>query len=235
VILTPSPCWPHPPLPHAQGAPIDVYVCSGQSNSHGWYADVAALSQGNQHYANAPDARALYAYQCALVGAASYSTGSMGQLSPEGAGHVSTFTGFGPELSAGSDLAARFGRPLAVIKFASGGANLDTQFRKAANYLYPLLIAKITNSLQQLTAQGYTPTLKGFFWLQGETDAGANPATYTNDIAQFVSDLRHDLQVTNLEFVLTEINSNMPAFAPSKRAWRRSTAACSPSSIRIRM
>ena len=202
-----------PIAPRAQGAPIDVYVCSGQSNSHGWYADVAALIPANQHYANAPDARALYAYQCALVGAASYSTGSMGQLSPEGAGHVSTFTGFGPELSAGSDLAARFGRPLAVIKFASGGANLDTQFRKSANYLYPLLIAKITNSLQQLTAQGYTPTLKGFFWLQGETDAGANPTTYTNDIAQFVSDLRNDLQVTNLEFVLTEINSNMPAFA----------------------
>ena len=202
-----------PVAPRAQGAPMDVYVCSGQSNCHGWYANVAALSLGNQHYANAPDARALDAYQCALVGAASYSTGSMGQLAPEGAGHVSNFTGFGPELSAGSDLAARFGRPLAVIKFASGGANLDTQFRKAANYLYPLLIAKITNSLQQLTAEGYTPILKGFFWLQGETDAGANPTTYTNDIAQFVSDLRNDLQVTNLEFVLTEINSNMPNFA----------------------
>jgi len=202
-----------PAAPRAQGAPIDVYVCSGQSNCHGWYANVASLSPANLHYANAPDARALDAYQCALVGAASYSTGSMGQLAPEGAGHVSNFTGFGPELSAGSDLAARFGRPLAVIKFASGGANLDTQFRKAANYLYPLMLTKITNSLQQLTAQGYTPTLKGFFWLQGETDAGANPTTYTNDIAQFVSDLRSDLQVTNLEFVLTEINSNMPNFA----------------------
>ena len=201
---------------HTNGTPIDVYVCAGQSNEHGWYANVANLSQTNVHYANSPDSRALFAYQAALVGAASYSTGTIGQLSPDGAGHVSNFTGFGPELSDGSDLATRFGNQLAIIKFASGGANLDTEFQKSANYLYPLMITKITNSLQQLTAQGYVPTIKGFFWLQGETDAGANPTNYTNDIANFVKDIRSDLQVPNLEFVLTQINSNMPAFATNQ-------------------
>jgi hypothetical protein len=200
--------------PHAQGAPIDVYLVSGQSNAQGWVANVASLSLSNAHYANAPDVRALSAYQCALAGATYYSTNSMGQLYPEGGGHSGNFAGFGPELSAGSDLAARFGRQMAIVKFASGGASLDTQFAKSANYLYPLLIGKITNSLAQLVAQGYTPTLKGFFWLQGETDAINTPANYYADIRTFISNLRTDLQVTNLEFVLTEINSNMPNLVP---------------------
>ncbi len=76
-----------------------------------------------------------------------------------------------------------------------------------------MMISEITNSLQQLTAQGYIPTVRGFFWLQGEADATANPTTYTNDIANFVKNVRTDLQVPNLEFVLTQVNSNMPAFA----------------------
>jgi len=113
-------------------------------------------------------------------------------------------------------LAERFGKSLAIVKFASGGADLDTQFAKSANFLYPRLIAEVTNSLAQLIAQGYTPTLKGLFWLQGESDALLNPSTYATDIGQFVSDVRTDLKVPTLQFVLTEINTNLPAFALSQ-------------------
>jgi hypothetical protein len=140
----------------------------------------------------------------------------VGQLSTEGAGYSGNFSGFGPELSAGSDLAVRFGKPIAIVKFASGGADLRTQFLKSANLLYPRLIAEITNSLQQLIDQGYTPTVKGFFWLQGESDAMLNPSTYAADIAQFVSDVRTDLNAPALQFVLTEINPNLPAFSLSQ-------------------
>jgi len=206
-----------PATPHAQGTPIDVYVCAGQSNAHGWQANPANLSRDNLHYVNAPDARVLFAYQANLVTQKNfYSQGSVGQLSTEGAGYSGNFSGFGPELSAGSDLAEHFGRPLTIVKFASGGADLDTQFAKSANFLYPRLIAEVTNSLAQLIAQGYTPNLKGFFWLQGESDALLNPSTYATDIGQFVTDVRTDLNVPTLPFVLTEINTNLPAFALSQ-------------------
>jgi hypothetical protein len=206
-----------PAEPHAQGTPIDVYVCAGQSNAHGWRANPANLSLSNRHYVNAPDTRALFAYQANLVTQKNfYSQGSMGQLYTEGAGYSGYFSGFGPELSAGSDLAERFGKPLAIVKFASGGADLDTQFAKSANFLYPRLIAEVTNSLQQLIDQGYAPTVKGFFWLQGESDALLNPSTYATDIGQFVSDVRTDLNVPTLQFILTEINPNLPVFALSQ-------------------
>jgi hypothetical protein len=206
-----------PAPPHAQGTPIDVYVCAGQSNAHGWQANPASLSLTNLHYVNAPDVRALFAYQANLITQKNfYSQGSVGQLSTEGAGYAGNFSGFGPELSAGSDLAVRFGKPLALVKFASGGADLHTQFLKSANLLYPWLIDEVTKSLQQLIDQGYAPTVKGFFWLQGESDAMVNPSTYAADIAQFVNDVRTDLNAPTLQFVLTEINTNLPAFALSQ-------------------
>jgi fibronectin type 3 domain-containing protein len=204
-----------PTTGHTNGTPIDVFISAGQSNDQGAYAFVPDLSQTNLHYANAPDSRALFAYKHAQYNAPtlSWNTGSVGQLSPDGAGHGENLPGFGPELPVGTDLAVRFGKPLVMIKFAAGGADLHTDFLKSDNFLYPEMITEITNSLQQLTAQGYIPTIRGFFWLQGEGDATANPTTYTNDIAQFVSDVRSDLKVPKLEFVLTQINSNMPAFA----------------------
>jgi hypothetical protein len=206
-----------PAPPHTQGTPIDVYVCAGQSNAHGWQANPASLSLTNLHYVNTPDARALFAYQANLITQKNfYSQGSVGQLSTEGAGYAGNFSGFGPELSAGSDLAVRFGKPLALVKFASGGADLHTQFLKSANLLYPRLISEVTNSLQQLIDHGYAPTVKGFFWLQGESDAMVNPSTYAADIAQFISDVRTDLNARTLQFILTEINSNLPAFALSQ-------------------
>ncbi len=212
VLLTTTPA-----PPHTQGTPIDVYVCAGQSNAHGWQANPASLSLTNLHYVNAPDARALFAYQANVITQKNfYCQGSVGQLSTEGAGYSGNFSGFGPELSAGSDLALRFGKPLAMVKFASGGADLHTQFLKSANLLYPRLIAEVTNSLQQLIDQGYAPTVKGFFWLQGESDAMLNPSTYAADIEQFVSDVRTDLNASALQFVLTEINTNLPAFALSQ-------------------
>ena len=206
-----------PATPHSQGTPIDIYVCAGQSNAHGWQANPASLSLTNLHYVNTPDARALFAYRANLITQKNcYSQGSLGQLSTEGAGYAGNFSGFGPELSAGSDLAVRFGKPLVMVKFASGGADLHTQFLKSANLLYPRLIAEVTNSLQQLVDQGYAPTVKGFFWLQGESDALLNPSTYATDIAQFISDVRTDLNTPTLQFFLTEINSHMPALALSQ-------------------
>ena len=195
------------------GTPIDVMIVAGQSNTQGWQANVAALSTGNRHYADAPSPNAFIAYKQNAYGQPLYISGSLGQLSSLGAGFAGQFDGFGPELSTGTDLAGRVANKVAVIKFASGGAGLNAHFKKSANNLYPLLIAQVNSGLAELTAQGFAPTLKGFFWLQGETDALDNTAAelYGANITQFVSDLRSDLVAPALKVVLTEINPNMPA------------------------
>ena len=212
VLLTADPAPARP-----AGTPIDVMIVSGQSNAQGWQANVAALNSGNRHYADTPSPNAFIAYKQNAFGQPLYISGSLGQLSSLGAGFAGNFDGFGPELSTGTDLAGRLPNKVAVIKFASGGASLDNHFKKTANVLYADLMATVNGGLAQLTAQGFAPTVKGFFWLQGETDAlgggtdATDAAAYGANITQFVADVRADLGVPTLKFILTQINPNMPA------------------------
>jgi len=198
------------------GTPIDVLIVSGQSSSHGWQSNAAALNSNNRHYADTPPANALLAYKENGLGDPLYNTGSLAQLSTQGPGFAGIFDGFGPELSLGGDLASRLPHKVAFVKFSVGAAGLDNHFKKSVNFLYPLLVQQVTSALAQMRAQGFAPELKGLFWLQGETDAGStgfdqnDAPDYGANITRFVSDLRADLNAPALKFYLTEINKNMP-------------------------
>ncbi|MDX2082020.1 MAG: sialate O-acetylesterase [Terrimicrobiaceae bacterium] len=203
--------------PRPSGTPIDVFLVAGQSNAHGWQANAAQLSSQNQHYAASPETGALLAYRQKLLGDSQYSSGSIGGMGTQGSGFAGHFDGFGPELAAGSDLASAQNTQVALLKFAVGSAGLNANFRKTAptdpnpaNHLYSTMLATFQESLQQLRDQGFDPQLKGLFWLQGENDTGSDASLYAANIAQFVSDLRADLESPELKVFLTEINGNMP-------------------------
>lgn len=206
-----------PAVVRPAATPLDVYIVAGQSNSHGWKANVAELTGGNSRYVSNPSQRAFFAYKENNNGDAFYNTGSLGIVSPTGAGHQANFNGFGPELSAATDLAGKLTNRVAIVKFSVGGASLEGLFKKTANKLYPVMISHIQASLQQMADQGYAPSLKGMFWLQGENDSNASFAPlYAANISQFVQDVRQDLGVPNLKFIGTEINANMPSFSNTK-------------------
>lgn len=203
--------------PRPTGTPIDVFLVAGQSNAHGWQANAAQLSAQNQHYAVSPETGALLAYRQKLLGDPQYSSGSIGALGTQGSGFAGRFDGFGPELAAGSDLASAQNTQVALLKFAVGSAGLNANFRKTgptdpnpSHHLYATMLATFQESLQQLRDQGFDPQLKGLFWLQGENDTGSDASLYAANIAQFVSDLRADLDSPELKIFLTEINGNMP-------------------------
>jgi hypothetical protein len=105
-----------PTANRAANTQIDVVIVSGQSNAHGWAANVAQLSSANQHYAVSLNPKAMLAYKEKNLPDPAYSTGSVGILAPQGAGFGGDFNGFGPELSLGTDLADKTGHYVAVIK-----------------------------------------------------------------------------------------------------------------------
>jgi hypothetical protein len=197
--------------PHRVDEPIDVLIVAGQSNAHGWLADVSQLSAQNQPYAASPNPLAMLAYKERVLPDPLDNVGTFATLCPQGPGFAGNFNGFGPELALGTDLANHSRHSLAIIKYAIGAAGLNAHFKKSAALLYPPFTAFVTTSLQQLRDQGFAPTLKALFWLQGETDAGDHPDLYGQNITQFVHDLRQDLNAPDLKFFLTEINPNMPA------------------------
>ncbi|MBT2746341.1 MULTISPECIES: sialate O-acetylesterase [unclassified Lysobacter] len=197
--------------------PIDVFIVSGQSNSQGWGANSARLSAANRHYADAPDPRALLGYRQHLLGDALASIGSMAQLDTQGSGFHGNYDGFGPELALGSDYAVGSDKPVAIIKYAVGMAGLAQNFVKtgaSATPLYPTLIQHIHAMLAELRGQGYAPTLRAMFWLQGESDALFGTGSgYGANLSRFMADVRADVQAPQLRFYLTQINPNMPSFA----------------------
>jgi hypothetical protein len=197
--------------PHPADEPLDVLIVAGQSNAHGWLADVSQLSAQNQAYATAPNPLAMLAYRERVLPDPLDNVGTFATLCPQGPGFAGNFNGFGPELALGTDLANATRHPLAIIKYAIGAAGLDAHFKKSAKLLYPPFTSFVTTALQQLRDQGYAPSLKALFWLQGETDAGDHPERYGQNIVEFVHDLRQDLNAPDLKFFLTEINPNMPA------------------------
>ncbi|WP_394620253.1 sialate O-acetylesterase [Lentzea sp. JNUCC 0626] len=200
--------------PRAHGQPIDVVVVAGQSNAHGWASDTAKLSEANRHYATAPNPHALLGYRQRNLPEPADNIGSMGQLAPQGAGFVSHFSGFGPELSLGTDLADRRGR-VAVIKYAVGSSGLARNYLKQSPYGAPLygdFLTQLTTGLDQLRQQGFAPRLRTVYWLLGETDSGdGTAAAYGANMTKLMADLRTDLDAPRLSAVLTQINPNMPA------------------------
>jgi len=200
--------------------PIDVFLVAGQSNAHGWGVDAAQLSASYRHYADAPSPQALLAYMQKNRPDPLYSIGSPARLSTQGAGFGGNCDGFGPELSAGTDLAELLKKPVALLKYTVGTAGLITNFRKEgpadlnpANHLYGPMLEFFKKSIQQLRDQGYTPRVSALFWLQGESDSGdlRSAMGYAKAIAQFISDLRGDLQAPEMKAFLTGLNANTVA------------------------
>jgi hypothetical protein len=200
--------------PYPVDQPIDVLIVAGQSNAHGWQANVSQLSAQNQSYATSLNPLALLAYRERVLPDPLDNVGTFATLAPQGPGFAANFNGFGPELALGTDLAKATKHRVAIIKYAIGAAGLDAHFKKSVHLLYPPFTSFVTTAMQQLRDEGFVPKLRALFWLQGETDAGNHPELYGQNITEFAHDLRQDLQAPDLKFFLTEINPNMPALAP---------------------
>jgi lysophospholipase L1-like esterase len=191
---------------------------AGQSNVLNWHADAALLPADAHdkeirffHHSGAPPAKG---------GAQPFNATSGGQwvaLGPQRQEpHVRYARDFfGPEISLARTLAPGEASALAVIKTAYFGSNLAEDWRPDAtggNRLYGLMLAQVREALAKLAERGETPRLAGFFWMQGETDAGnaTHAATYEANLRAFIARLRKDLNAPDLPVVLGRIGPRPP-------------------------
>lgn len=103
--------------------------------------------------------------------------------------------------------------PSLTAKWTAEGKTLH----KYNGYLYNRLISVTEGAFAALRAQGYTPTVKGYIWMQGEADAGdASLANaYEENLTMFINDLRSDVaeiaedeDAANRPFVIGKICSS---------------------------
>ncbi|MCW6037049.1 sialate O-acetylesterase [Spirulina subsalsa FACHB-351] len=136
--------------------------------------------------------------------------------------------GFGPEITLGVTIARRLQKPVAMVKYAQNGTDLESQWNpKLEDSLYHEMMVRVQRAIAQLCQVGYRPEVAGFFWMQGESDAkGDSPSetlrdrnramNYAQNLTQFISRLRQDLNSPQLPFIqgliFLENNHQTPNF-----------------------
>ena len=150
---------------------------------------------------------------------------SIGYAGYEGRHH------FGPELEIGWQLAEHFDEPVLLIKTCWGGKSLMKDFRPPSSggevgpyYTrmieeYRAAIASIEAHFPQLA--GLEPELAGFIWFQGWNDMFTDGAieAYAENLANLVRDLRKELEVPDLPFVVGQTgNADNPELWAAQEA-----------------
>lgn len=101
---------------------------------------------------------------------------------------------FGPEISLGRTLADAFPqRNIAIVKYAHGGSNLHSNW-DSSGARYTTFLDVVSDALDEITASGATYSLKGFAWIQGESDTSTtNSANYATNLTDLISRIRADV------------------------------------------
>ena len=211
---------------------IDVYLIAGQSNAVGFGSDgLSASILNDPRYTNGFD-NVLY-----------YGVGEnnvVSELVPVTVGLGKNTESVGAEVGIAAAVSGS-NRMSAVIKHAIGGSYLypTTDGTPAQNYgtwtppsyiekygintdgnkmgdIYEEFVKTVTNGVALLKAEGYTPVVKGIWWMQGEAETPyeARANAYEELLTMLIAQMRADVgtivnaDLSNLPFVMGKITRN---------------------------
>lgn len=98
----------------------------------------------------------------------------------------------GPEVFLGRTLTDA-GDRVAIVKYAIGGTDMD-DWDPVTGQRFAGLVTRMNSTLGALVAQGYTPTVRGGFWMQGEEDALTLPlaSAYGGNLTELLAAFRRN-------------------------------------------
>ena len=114
--------------------------------------------------------------------------------------------------------------------------NMPTDNEYKIGRLYNLFLNTVANGIDMLKSEGYTPVIKGIWWMQGEAETSSSlyAAEYEAALTDLINDLRSDigkimdLNLSTLPFVMGEItrnpNTTQPKYIENVRQAQRNTA-----------
>lgn len=185
---------------------VNVVLVAGQSNASG-RGDISELP------ASPFDADIEFLYETDITGPSSpaSSSGMFVPLIPPG-------STIGPEMALGRTLYHKGIENLAIVKVTRGSTNLRRDWEKGntnGDEMYSLFIDTVTSAIDSLQQRGDTVNVLGMAWHQGEGDAGNeanNPGNYQSNLTTFISDVRSDLQLPAMPFIIGSV------FEPGREA-----------------
>jgi sialidase-1 len=179
-------------------AHVDLYVLTGQSNSLGTTAGGEAdVSPG----IDPADAQVKFfwsnrATSSVVIGD---SGGVFSTLQSQQGGYYSgSTTHWGPEVGFARSLYRAGVRNFGIIKASRGGGGNSYWLKDGSDdHMYDHIVATVQAAAANLTSQGHTFTIKGFLYLQGESDSAAEASVAGARLKTLVDNLRVDLPNAN--------------------------------------
>ena len=218
----------------------DVYILSGQSNASGLVpvadapADLDAAIAGVETWVKPNKSTDNSGWLETLYLGENNSTENPGLY-------------WGPEMQMAYDIAQSVtdGRRVVLIKYSENGRGLDQDsgtedfHPNSTGDLYNILVdGYIKPALNELIAQGLTPRIRGFCWMQGEQDSKtvASSGEYDVNLTALISALRADV-AADLPFVIGRLSDaqiasgNFPYLSTVQQAQDQVAAATANCSI----
>ncbi len=150
--------------------------------------------------------------------------------------------GFGPEISLARRIASQPNGPkVAVVKAAFSGTSMAQDWNPDdpgdGGSCYRALVTQTRAAIAAAQTEGKMLRLRGFFWVQGESDANATAAPmYQQALARMLAALRRDLDAPQLPAFLsvnTQFGGGKNPFLPQVIAAQRALDAVEPSTVYV--
>lgn len=175
---------------------LDLFIWAGQSNAQGWMGDAAYYPEEGKEL----DESILFNWTFVDN---ENSGGKWGMMQAQTGrfpkGH------FGPEVSFCREL-KKAGYNPAIFKYTKGATGLARDWKAPGKGgIYDRMTEDLKSAIKKLEKQGFKVTLRGFIWIQGESDAGnENTARdYYLNLKRMIHDLRQNvLNEPNLKIIL---------------------------------
>ena len=164
---------------------IDLFIWAGQSNAQGWEGDA-------DFYPSDPaslDSQIRLNYT--FIGS-TRSNGWVEMQPQEGrfeSGH------FGPEVTFSRKLKEAGYNP-AIFKYTRGSTSIHSDWlAPGEGGYYDAMVADLGAAITDLESQGHAVSVRGFIWIQGESDAETLEiaSTYESSLLSIINDLRNNV------------------------------------------
>ena len=174
---------------------IDLFIWAGQSNAKGSQGDASQYPDDPNNL----DEQILFNWTV-IDGESSDGWGTMEpQVGSFIDGH------FGPEVSFSRSLAEAGYNP-AIFKYTKGATSIYQHWLTPGDGgFYDDMILKLNTAINELESLGYTVNIRGFVWIQGESDSNSPEAAaaYFNNISSIIDDIRIVTDNSSLPILLS--------------------------------
>ena len=178
------------------GETIDLFIWAGQSNAQGW------MGNAEEYPKDELDLDHSILLNWTFFGKES-SKGEWVNMQPQTGrfplGH------FGPEVSFAREL-KKAGYNPAIFKYCLGATGLARDWKApGGGGIYDQMIKDLLPAIQKLKDKGYSVNIRGFIWIQGESDGDSdvNASAYYENLKRLIDNLRNTvLNKPDLKIIL---------------------------------